>query len=385
MQKIVIASDSFKGSLTSAQVAQAASEAVRDVYPDCVVVSLCIGDGGEGTAEALASVLDAEAHEASVHDPLGRKLKAVFHTFRSDSQLTAIIESASASGLSLLSPDEYNPLAATTYGTGELINAALEHGCRRFMIGLGGSATNEGGTGMLEALGFRFSDADGNLIKGLCGGKLNRIACIDSSAAHPALSESEFIAACDVDTPFCGPEGASAVFAPQKGADAEAVEILEDGMQSFNRVIANRLRTDLSLIPGAGAAGGLGGALRAFLGARLVKGIDVVLDAMDFDAEIMDADLIITGEGRIDSQTSKGKVVSGVAGRAARQDIPVLAIAGIVDLPESEWESAGLAAVCPIAPRPQTAEALKESMKPENAYEAVRRTVGAVLQRLPRP
>lgn len=385
MQKIVIASDSFKGSLTSAQVAQAASEAVRDVCPDCVVVSLCVGDGGEGTASALASVLGAETHDASVHDPLGRKLKAVYHTFRSDGTLTAIIESASASGLSLLSPDEYDPLAATTYGTGELINAALEYGCRRFLIALGGSATNDGGTGMLEALGFRFMDAEGRIIESLCGGKLGRIAGIDVSDAHSAIAESEFIAACDVDTPFCGPDGASAVFAAQKGAGADAVATLEAGMQSFNMIITGRTGTDLSEIPGAGAAGGLGGALKAFLGARLVKGVDMVLDALDFDAKIKDADLIITGEGRIDSQTSKGKVISGVAERAARQDIPVIAIAGLVDLPESEWESAGLASVCPIAPRPQTAEALKESMSPGIAYGAVRRTVRAVLQMLPRP
>ena len=330
MHKVVVASDSFKGCLSSWQVADAVEKGIHDALPGCDVVKLAVADGGEGSMDALMTTLGGKPVRLMVSGPLGRPVEAEY-AWIDDS--TAVIEMARASGLTLLAPEERNPLLASTYGTGQLIADALGKGCRRFMICIGGSATNDAGTGMLEALGYRFMDSAGNILKG-CGEALGRISSIDVSNVHPALTESEFIVACDVNSPFCGPDGAAHVYGPQKGASPEMVEHLDKGMRHFARIIFQVTGVDVTDMPGAGAAGGLGGALKAFLTAEISRGADMVLDAVHFDDAIKDADLVITGEGRIDSQTLAGKLPYVVARRAAVQNIPVVALCGCAQVSE---------------------------------------------------
>ena len=445
MRKIIIASDSFKGSLTSLEVARAVVEGVKMMedtkaekgvkmvedtkaeegvkmvedakevententkkdswgYEKCDdrdsrecddrdsrecddrdsrgwdIRCIEIADGGEGTAATLTRVLGGDVVKAIVSDPLGRKIEATYSVAAVSGHKTAIMEMAQASGLTLLKPSERNPLLTSTYGTGEMILDALNRGCRKFLIGIGGSATNDGGAGMLEALGFRFIDSNGREMTGMCGGTINRIARIIPPLL---LEEAEFIIACDVDTPFCGREGAAEVFGPQKGATPEEVVLLEDGMQNLNDIIKRDYGIDLSSIKGTGAAGGLGGAFQAFLDGRLQSGIAVVLDAIGFEEQIKDADLIITGEGRIDSQTCRGKVISGITSVAAKYGVPVIAIAGIVDMSEKEIEDAGLTAAFPIGPRPQNESDLEYAMRPEVASKNISDTVAKALASL---
>lgn len=382
MQKIVIASDSFKGSLSSMEVAKAAAKGANAVMPDCILTLLEIADGGEGTSEALTHHFNGQTTEAYATDPLGRKIKASYGIAIINGSKTAIIEMAQASGLTLLAPQERNPLHSSTFGTGEMILDALSKGCRRFIIGIGGSATNDGGTGMLEALGFRFIDKAGQAMTGMCGGRLNEIGSIDHSAVSEDILGSEFTIACDVDTTFCGPDGAAAVFGPQKGATPDMVTDLENGMQNLNSVIMQAHGTDLSQEAGTGAAGGLGGAFKAFLGAELKRGIDIVLDTMDFSEAIKGADLIITGEGRLDSQTAKGKVISGIISRSAGTGIPVIAIAGIVELSDQDRSEMGLAGAYAIGPRPENESDLEYAMRPEVASKRISETVVKVLESL---
>lgn len=379
IRKVVIASDSFKGSLSSLEVAEAAAAGVRKALPGCETVGVCIGDGGEGTAEAMAAAGGWKRRSVIVHDPSGRKTEASY--FISDDG-KAVMEMASASGLTLLRPEERDPLTTSTFGTGEMILDAVMNGCRNITIGIGGSATNDGGTGMMEALGFGFISSDGSRITGLCGARLADIAGIDSSRVYPEISETDFTVACDVDSPFCGKEGATYVFAAQKGADAAALGILESGMQSLCRIIRETTGKDLSRTAGAGAAGGLGGALCAFLKARLTKGTDAVLDMIGFDGIISGADLIVTGEGKIDGQTGRGKVISRVVKRAARYKIPVVAIAGIIDIEEDEIRRSGLAAAYPIGPRPKDKSDLEYAMRPEVASYRISDTVAKALASL---
>ena len=379
MSKIVIASDSFKGSLSSLEVAHAAADGIRRILPESEIVCIETADGGEGTAATLTRALNGTSVKAAVSDPLGRKINATYGTAESDGEKTAVMEMSQASGLPLLKPSERNPLLTSTYGTGEMILDAIGRGCRRFLMGIGGSATNDGGTGMLEALGFRFTDRDGQKITGLCGGKIGKIAGIDGSMVPPEVLESEFIIACDVETPFWGPEGAAAVFGPQKGATPDMAALLEAGMQSLGKVIIRDLGIDLSSIKGSGAAGGLGGAFHAFLNARLCSGIDMVLDSIGFEDAVRDADLIITGEGKIDSQTSRGKVISGITARAQKHGIPVIAIAGIVDMDKDSIKESCLKAVWPIGPRPQNESDLEYAMRPEVASRNISETVAKAL------
>ena len=380
IRKIVIASDSFKGSLTSAQVAEAAGQGIRDVLPECDIASVAVADGGEGTLDAISGRMAAEPAEAMVHDPLGRKINASYGICMHTGRQTAIIESAAASGLTLLTPEERNPLYTSSYGSGELIRHAYERGCRKFIIGLGGSATNDGGPGMLEAVGVRFIDADGRQITGCCGSKLSAIRRIDTSDLCIDIDECEFVAACDVDTPFVGPDGASNIFARQKGADDKAIAELENGMKSFAGIIRMDSGCDLSMVPGSGAAGGLGGALHMFMKARLEKGIDLILDTVGFESLISDADLIITGEGRIDSQTAKGKAAAGVLKRAGR--IPVVAIAGLVSLAQDEKDELGFRSIIQISPTPKDEAGLKEVMNPETASGNIRKAVSRYISSL---
>lgn len=367
MKTLLLAFDSFKGSLTSREVADAFEEGVRTVLPDCIVKKVYLADGGEGTVEALVTTLDGEWVEAEVPDPLMRPIRARYGVV--DDGRTAIIEMASASGLTLLAEDERNPLKTSTYGTGQLMADALARGCRNLLVGIGGSATNDAGTGMLAALGFRFLDAGGNALHG-CGDSLERIAFIDSSHILPELKYADIRVACDVTNPFCGLNGAAHVFAPQKGADPAMVERLDRGMSHFAEVIRQYNKVDVNSVPGAGAAGGLGGAFSALLDARLCRGVEMVLDTLRFDELLKGCDLVVTGEGRIDHQTLMGKAPMGVLKSAARQGIPTIAIGGSVGWCK-ELEECGFASILSINEENQP---LHIAMRPEVARENVMRT-----------
>ncbi len=372
--KIVVASDSFKGSLTSAQVAEAVRKGILEVLPGCEVCTVSVADGGEGTVEALADSLGGEFVEVEVDGPMMERVEARYAVL--DGGETAVLEMSSASGLFLVPMSIRNPLVATTLGTGQMIRDALEKGCRKFLVGIGGSATNDGGMGMLEALGVRFYDAAGTELRG-CGGSLALVEKIDLSEVPVEVYESEFVVACDVDTPFCGPDGAAKVFAPQKGADAQMVDELDRGMCHFAEVVRAATEVDVSDMPGAGAAGGLGGAFVAFLGARLERGVEMVLDALGFDEILTGADLVITGEGRIDNQTFKGKTPYGVAKRAAKFGIPVWAIGGSVEV--DDYEVLGFERIASISPKRECP--LDFLMRREIAADNVRRTVADMLQK----
>ena len=373
MKKIVIASDSFKGSLSSAEVAACGERAVHRLFPDCKVVQLPVADGGEGTAETLTAALGGQSVTAIVHDPLGRLITARYVWIAQEQ--TALIEMAAASGLPLLPLEERNPWLTSTYGTGELIRNALERGCHKFLIAIGGSATNDGGMGLLQALGFRFLDAEGKELPG-CGGSLQQIQQIDSSGVLVDLAQCQFTVACDVTNPFYGPTGAAYVFAPQKGADAEMVEALDQGLRHFAQLIHTTQGIAIDQLAGAGAAGGLGGGLVAFLNARLTPGIEMVLDALRFDTQITGADLIITGEGKLDAQTCMGKTPLGILRRAQQQGIPVVALGGAVEASEA-LNQCGFLAVFPILPYPTS---LTEAMDSSFTQQNIERTIAQVLR-----
>ena len=371
--KIVIASDSFKGSLTSAEVADAAELGIRTAVKDTPldIVKVPVADGGEGTAAALAAAVGGRMVTATAADPLGRPVQAAYALIPAPSGAqVAVIDMAAASGLPLLTKEERNPLKTSTFGTGELILDALDAGCREFIIGLGGSATNDGGMGMLAALGIRFFDASGRELSG-CGCSLEAVSRIDLSELVPSVKEARFTVACDVDTPFCGPQGAAAVFAPQKGACKQDVEKLERGMQNFAAVIKNTFGTDISGMPGAGAAGGLGGAFCAFLGATLRKGTDIVLDSIGFDSLLEGADYVITGEGRADFQTPKGKTAAGVLARAKVAGVPAILIAGKIEHCK-ELDGMGFRALLQTAPDDMPiATALDKAVAKQNIIGAL--------------
>ena len=363
LNKVIIASDSFKGSLSSLQVARAAAEAVREVFPDCETVCLEVADGGEGTSGALANYLKgSERITVEVHGPLGDTVKAAYHISGS----TAVMEMSQASGLTLIPKERRNPLLTSSAGTGEMIADALDRGCRNFIVGIGGSATNDGGTGMMAALGWRFLDRNGREVVP-CGGSLGEITAIDPSGARKELKDCSFTVACDVDTPFVGPKGAARVFAPQKGATPEMVETLEDGMVSFAGTVMDSTGTDISAMKGAGAAGGLGGAFAAFLGATLKPGSELVLEASGFDAKAAGADLVITGEGRMDSQTLRGKVPIAVLRHSQKLGIPAIAIAGAVE-DVQEAINAGFRAVIPVTPEGMS---IQDAMRPQTAMDNI--------------
>ena len=375
MKKIVVASDSFKGSLESIQVAEAAERGIRKIYPGCEVLKVNVADGGEGTVRALVESLGGKMVHVMVPGPLDDLVSAEYGLAGD----TAIIEMASASGLTLIPEERRNPLVTSTYGTGVMICDAIGRGARKFLVGIGGSATNDGGTGMLRALGYRFNDSKGNELEG-CGANLEKIATIDMDGVLTELKECSFTVACDVDTPFCGPKGAAHVFARQKGASEADVLRLDAGMKHFAEVVKQHFGTDISDMEGAGAAGGLGGGFKAFLGAALERGIDMVLDAIDFDSKIKGADLIFTGEGRIDFQTPKGKTACGVLARAKKQDIPTIALGGCVaDCPE--LEGMGFAGIFPVI---HAAVPLETAMDPQTASANVERTVREILRLISR-
>ena len=363
---ITVASDSFKGSLSSREVAGAVRSALLEVFPDCEVRCLEIADGGEGLVQALAPALGAGIVSAEVHDPLERIVKAQYAVVGD----RAVIEMASASGLTLVQECERDSLRASSRGLGDLILDALDRGCRDFIIGIGGSATNDAGTGMLQALGWRFLDEEGEPVPA-GGGYLERIARIDGSSADGRLREARFRVACDVDNPFYGPEGAAAVFAPQKGADPHQVEALDRGMRHFASLVREYAGVDLQAVPGSGAAGGVGGALYAFLAAPLQSGASLVLDALGFDAVAAQSDLVITGEGSLDGQSLRGKACHAVLERCRALDVPVLALCGIVR-DQAAVAGAGFKKILPVKPEGQSIE---EAMRPDVAKANIRNAV----------
>lgn len=324
-RKYVIACDSFKGSLTSLEAGNAIAAGILRGDPSADVTVIPVADGGEGTLDVILQY-EGMTKTVAVHDPLGSLINARYAIFRG----TAVIEMAEASGLTLIPRELRNPMLSTTYGTGELIADALKSGFRNFIVGIGGSATNDGGTGMLRALGFRFLDAEGNEIAHDVTA-LKRLAVIDDSRVIPGLREASFKVACDVDAPLCGPQGASHVFGPQKGADSNMIEELDSALRNYTDITSSHIGSDLSDAPGSGAGGGIAFALTAFLNATLSNGIDLILDILKFDSKIQGASLVITGEGRLDSQTCLGKAPYGILKRAKAQNIPVRAIGGSVD------------------------------------------------------
>ncbi|MBO5419951.1 MAG: glycerate kinase [Bacteroidales bacterium] len=359
--KIVAASDSFKGSLTSLEVAEYVELGVHDIFPCGEVIKLCVADGGEGTVDALYSNLSGKTISIQVSDPLGRKIQASY--FMTTDGHTAVVEMSAASGLPLLDPSEYNPMKTSTYGTGELISDALSRGCRRFLVGIGGSATNDAGMGMLAALGYRFYDSQGQNLDA-SGSSLSLISGVDVTHAHPALAEAEFIVACDVDSPMYGPDGAAYIYAPQKGADEHMVRLLDNGLRHFSSIAVNETGKDISELPGAGAAGGLGGCFVAFLNASLTSGADLILDAIGFDDIIEGADLVVTGEGRMDSQTLRGKLPFKIMSRAASKGVPCAAVCGSCVLDKSAVGNSGFYVVHPVTP---VGVSLEKAMQPSTA------------------
>ncbi|MCW3094669.1 MAG: glycerate kinase [Chthonomonadaceae bacterium] len=326
-RRILICPNAFKGSLTASDAARAMAEgaARAGAYE---TICLPLADGGDGTLETLVEATGGSLHSIVVQDPLGRPVAAAWGRLGGSQSDTAVIEMAQASGLRLLRSEERDPLHASTFGTGELMRHALQAGCRKLLVGIGGSATNDGGAGMAQALGFRLLDAAGKeLPPG--GSALARLARIetDGSRLPPNL---EVVVACDVDNPLCGPDGAAAIYGPQKGATPKQVQELDAALAHYADVLHHTFGSSVAEVPGAGAAGGLGAGLMAFCGARLQSGAEMVLDVTGFDALLADCDLVLTGEGRIDGQTARGKVIAGVARRAKAAGVPVVALAGSV-------------------------------------------------------
>jgi len=349
--KLVIAPDSFKESLDAQQVAFAIERGFQSIFPEIHTVCVPVADGGEGTTEALVAATAGVQISESVRGPLGEPLNAIWGLLgeQPNTALTAVVETAAASGLDKISSAQRDALRATTYGTGELILAALERGVRRIILGLGGSATNDGGMGLLSALGARFLDAKGEVLEA-GGAALARLASIDLSQMDRRVAETEFLVACDVDNPLLGARGASAIFGPQKGATPEQVEQLDAALANLADISAKLLGRDCREVAGAGAAGGLGYALVQFLNARMAPGIDLVLEAVRFDEQLQGADLVITGEGRVDGQSLSGKTPVGVARWAKRHDLPVIALCGSIGAGAEGVHKVGIDALFTVVP-----------------------------------
>jgi len=354
---ILLSPDSFKDSLPATAVADYMAKGIRRVMPNAQITKLPLSDGGEGLLEALVTPLDGRLISVEVKDPLMRDIKANYGLI--DEGKTAVIEMATASGLELLKDNERNPMITSTYGTGQLIKNALDKGCKKLIIGLGGSATNDGGTGMVEALGVKFLKNDGESI-GEGGGALKDLSHIDITELDQRLSNCEIIAACDVNNPLTGKDGSSLVFGAQKGGDMETLKQLDKNLSNYAEVIYNDLGKDLKNIEGTGAAGGTAMGLLAFLDAELKPGIELIMDELQLEKQIRQANVIFTGEGQIDQQTLNGKTIAGLAKLAKKQNVPVIAIAGKVDHNIDQLYEMGIAAAFSIVNRPME---LKEAIQ----------------------
>ena len=367
MKKCIVISDSFKGTLSTLDICAIAREVVPAHFPDCELVTLPVADGGEGTVACFLEALRARPVTVAVSGPFGEPVQAVYA--RKDA--LAVIEMASAAGLPL---ERRDPETATTYGVGQLIRHAVEQGCTDILLGLGGSATNDGGCGCAAALGTRFYDTEGNSFAPV-GGTLADIAHIDTAESRRLLEDIRVTVMCDVENPLCGPNGAAWVFGPQKGADDDMAARLDDGLRHLDSVLQRDLGLCLADLPGAGAAGGMGAGSIAFLGGTLRSGIEAVLDAVDFDSQLDSTDLVITGEGRIDAQSVQGKVISGIAKRTTPRNIPLVAIVGGIGPGAEAAYGLGLTAMFSIN---RAAESFAESA-PKSA-ENYRRTLSDLLR-----
>ena len=330
MRKCIVISDSFKGTLSSLDICAIARECFREADPSCELITVPVADGGEGTTACFRQVCGGQMVPVRVQGPYGRPMEAAYLLLPDG---RAVIETASCAGLPLVG-EERDPLRTTTYGVGEQIRHAVDQGCREILLGLGGSCTNDGGCGCAAALGVRFLDEQGRAFVPV-GGTLSRVRTVDPGPARDLLRGVKLTGMCDIDNPMHGPAGAAYVFGPQKGADPETVERLDEQLKALDRTIVRELGCSVAQTPGAGAAGAFGAGILAFLGGRLRPGIEAVLDLVGFDRMLPGCDAVITGEGRLDSQSFRGKVVSGVSRRAKAQAVPVIVLAGSV-LPEAE-------------------------------------------------
>ena len=372
--KTVIAIDSFKGSLTSVEAGRACAEGIKRVFPESENIVVPVADGGEGTVDALTCGLGGEKVKISVCGPLGEKVDAEYGLITETK--TAIIEMSAAAGITLVKDNERNPLNTTTYGVGEIISDAMERGCRNFIIGIGGSATNDGGIGMLQALGFGILDKNGNNVP--FGGKgIKEVVSITTDKKNPLLSECNFSIACDVNNPLCGDNGCSAIYGPQKGADEKMVSDMDSWLSDYAKKVKEVFPDADENYPGAGAAGGIGFAFMAFLNGKLERGIDIVLRAAKLEELVKDADVVITGEGRLDKQTAMGKAPGGIAAIAKKYNKKVIAFSGAVTDDAREVNKFGIDAFFPIL---RTVCSLEDAMKTENAYKNMADTAEQVFR-----
>ena len=354
--RIVIAPDSFKECLSATQVAAAILEGIKKIVPEAEIIRIPIADGGEGTVDALVTATDGKIIQVSSVDALNRPIQS-FYGIMGDGK-TAVIEMAAASGIELLAPEERNPLITSTYGTGLLLKAAMEAGFTEIILGIGGSATNDGGAGMAQALGFGLLDSMGNQIS-MGGGSIGELHRIDSSSVHPLIRNVKITVACDVQNPLLGTSGATLIYGPQKEATPEKVEILDKNMTHFAQILHQEFGIDYSNIPGAGAAGGLGAGLMAFCKVEIIPGFKLISELTHLEDHIKDSSLVFTAEGKIDSQTVFGKTISGVAQLGRKHQVPVIALAGMVSDDLTELYKLGLTSAFAIANRPMSFEESK--------------------------
>lgn len=374
--KVVIAIDSLKGSLSSMEAGMAIKDGILAAKPDAEVIVKPLADGGEGTTDALIEGMNGERIDLTVTGPMHTPVDA-YYGYLKDTN-TAVMEMASAAGITLVPDSEKNPLLATSYGVGEMINDAIQRGCRNFIIGIGGSVTNDGGIGMLKALGVRFLDENGE-DAGEGGQALAKIARIDVSGMNPLLKECHIQVACDVNNPLCGKNGSTYVYGPQKGVTEDMKKTLDEAMAHFARVTSETLENDYLNTPGAGAAGGLGYAFLAYTGAALTPGIELILDAVGLEEELSGADVVVTGEGRLDFQTAMGKAPVGVARLAKKYNAKVIAFAGSVTKEATACNKEGIDAFFPILRGVCT---LAEAMDPVTARNNMTATVEQVFRLL---
>ena len=374
--KVVIAIDSLKGSLSSMEAGMAIKDGILAAKPDAEVIVKPLADGGEGTTDALIEGMNGERIDLTVTGPMHTPVDA-YYGYLKDTN-TAVMEMASAAGITLVPDSEKNPLLATSYGVGEMINDAIQRGCRNFIIGIGGSVTNDGGIGMLKALGVRFLDENGE-DAGEGGQALAKVARIDVSGMNPLLKECHIQVACDVNNPLCGENGSTYVYGPQKGVTEDMKKTLDEAMAHFARVTSETLENDYMNIPGAGAAGGLGYAFLAYTGAALTPGIELLLDAVGLEEELSGADVVVTGEGRLDFQTAMGKAPVGVARLAKKYNAKVIAFAGSVTKEATACNKEGIDAFFPILRGVCT---LAEAMDPVAARNNMTATVEQVFRLL---
>ncbi len=350
--KVLILPDSFKNCLTSIEVGKALAAGILRVYPEAEVKNYPVADGGEGTVEAFVAATNGEVVKCKAHDSLGREIESFYGKLPNGA---VVIEMAAASGIEIILPEERNPVTASTFGTGELILAAIKGGAKHIILGLGGSATNDGGTGMAKALGYRFLDPLGNeLPEG--GGALDKLDKIDISQVYPPIKNVVFSIACDVQNPLTGPNGASVFYGPQKGATPEMAEQLDKNLLHLSKIMAQDLGIDVNEMPGAGAAGGMGAGAVAFLNGKLTPGFDIVKKELHLEEKIKNSDIILTGEGKMDKQTLQGKAPFAVAQLAKKYDKPVLAFAGTLGEGYRELYNYGFDSIFSIVEKPMTLE-----------------------------